>query len=73
MQDDTQGDGPERSPISEVYQELQALRPQWYAEIGEPRGTGWIRGTAFQTASTGPFQTRRGWLAGGKTAITNNR
>jgi ferric iron reductase protein FhuF len=56
MQDDTQGDGPEWSPISEVYQELQALRPQWYVEIGEPRGTGWIRGTALQTTSRGPFQ-----------------
>lgn len=31
------------------------MRPQWFVEIGEPHGTGWIQGTALRTANAGPF------------------
>jgi len=43
------------SPIIAMYQELQTIRPNWYVEIGQPRGTGWILGTALMTAREGPF------------------
>ena len=45
------------SPIIATYRELQAIRPNWYVEIGHPRGTGWIDGTDFRTAIEGPFNT----------------
>lgn len=48
-------DNTEKSPIIAVYQALHAMRPHWHVAMGQPRGIGWIRGTAFQTASAGPF------------------
>ena len=44
------------SPMIAMYQELWARHPKWYVEIGQPRGTGWIPGTALMTAREGPFQ-----------------
>jgi hypothetical protein len=48
-------DGREKSPISVVYQELQALQPRWYVEIGMPQGPGWITGTDLRIANAGPL------------------
>jgi hypothetical protein len=47
----------ETSPIIAAYQALQAICPNWYVEIGQPGGTGWLRGIDLRTASTGPFNT----------------
>jgi hypothetical protein len=49
-------EGKAPSPIIAIYQELWARHPKWYVEIGRPRGTGWIPGTALMTAREGPFQ-----------------
>jgi hypothetical protein len=48
-------DGKAPSPIIAMYGELQAIRPTWYVEIGQPRSPGWIPGTALMTAREGPF------------------
>jgi ferric iron reductase protein FhuF len=45
----------ETSPIISIYRELRGVHPTWHVEIGEPRGTGWIRGTELRTALHGPF------------------
>ena len=45
----------ETSPIVSIYRKLQALHPNWYVEIGQPRGAGWIAGTELRTALQGPF------------------
>jgi hypothetical protein len=44
------------SPMIAMYQALWARHPKWYVEIGQPRGPGWIPGTALMTAREGPFQ-----------------
>ncbi len=44
------------SPMIAMYQALSARHPKWYVEIGQPRGPGWMPGTALMTASEGPFQ-----------------
>jgi hypothetical protein len=45
----------ETSPITSIYRELRGVHPTWHVEIGEPRGTGWIRGTDLRTAVQGPL------------------
>src|SRR5262245_46336228 len=45
------------SPITAIYGELQRMHPNWRVEIGEPHGSGWIRGTDLRTTSAGPFPT----------------
>jgi ferric iron reductase protein FhuF len=59
------GDGKAPSPIIAMFQALQAMRPHWYVEIGQPRGTGWIPGTALVTAREGPFQALLGCIGEG--------
>jgi ferric iron reductase protein FhuF len=44
------------SPMIAMNQALWARHPKWYVEIGQPRGPGWIPGTALMTAREGPFQ-----------------
>ncbi len=44
------------SPMIAMYQALWARHPKWYVEIGQPRGPGWIPGTALMTAREGLFQ-----------------
>lgn len=51
----TPEDGSARSLLVAVYEELRAFRSKWHVEIGNPRGTGWIAGTDFLTATTGRF------------------
>jgi ferric iron reductase protein FhuF len=48
-------ESPTPSPMIAMYQELRARHPKWYVEIGQPRGKGWIAGTALMTAREGPF------------------
>jgi hypothetical protein len=47
----------ETPPITAIYRELQGIHPNWHVAIGEPRETGWIRGTDLRTASHGPLAT----------------
>jgi hypothetical protein len=54
MRDEDTG---ETSPIISIYRELRRVHPTWHVEIGEPYGTGWIRGTDLQTALQGPLAT----------------
>jgi len=49
-------DGQTPSPIIAIYQALRSMHPKWDVEIGQPRGRGWIPGTALVTAEEGPFQ-----------------
>jgi len=48
-------DGQTPSPIIAIYQTLWAMHPKWHVEIGQPRGPGWIPGTALLTTREGPF------------------
>ena len=43
------------SPLLAIYDDLRAFRPKWHVEMGTPHGTGWIAGTDFLSATTGPF------------------
>jgi hypothetical protein len=52
MRDEDTG---ETSPITSIYRELRLVHPTWHVEIGEPHGTGWIRGTDLRTAVHGPL------------------
>src|SRR5262245_37564668 len=45
----------ETSPIAAIYRELREVHPNWHVAIGEPYGTGWIRGTDLGTAAHGPL------------------
>jgi ferric iron reductase protein FhuF len=47
----------ETSPIIAIYRELQGVHPNWRVEIGEPLGTGWVRGRDLTTAEHSPFTT----------------
>jgi hypothetical protein len=49
-------EGQTPSPMVAMYQALRARHPKWDVEIGQPRGPGWIPGTAWLTATEGPFQ-----------------
>jgi ferric iron reductase protein FhuF len=51
------GDLEETSPITAIYRELQGIHPNWHVAVGEPHGTGWIRGTELRTAVHGPLST----------------
>jgi ferric iron reductase protein FhuF len=48
--------GGEMSPLMSMFQALRARQPKWAVDIGQPRGPGWIPGTALMTAREGPFQ-----------------
>lgn len=46
------------SPLLAIYAELRAFRPKWHVDMGKPAGKGemgWIAGTDFLNAATGPF------------------
>jgi hypothetical protein len=44
------------SPVVAMYQALQARNSRWCVEVGQPRGPGWMPGTALLTATESPFQ-----------------
>src|SRR5262245_10201606 len=50
------------SPIVSILQALRARQPKWSVEIGQPRGPGWIPGTALMTATEGPFRELLGHI-----------
>jgi hypothetical protein len=52
---DGEEDIAETSPITAIYRALQKVQPNWQVAIGEPRGSGWIRGTELRTATQGPL------------------
>ena len=49
-------DGRETSPMVAMLQALRVRQPTWDVDIGQPRGPGWVPGTAWLTATEGPFQ-----------------
>ena len=53
------------SPIVSILQALRARQPKWSVDIGQPRGPGWIPGTALVTATEGPFQELLGRIGDG--------
>jgi hypothetical protein len=58
-------DPAETSPIVAMYRELQAMHPNWYVEIGQPTGMGWIAGMDLTTAMQGPFHSLLSAIGGG--------